>query len=164
MTKSSGYKKALIVSVLCAVGLAVAVPAAWSDPMKMVPADSLFCVRINNLDGTLGQIDMFLSGLFPMGVSMPVKAQLAQFLGSAQPQGVNMAGGFVVFGPLPGGGPDPSRIGVLVPVRNYQQFVSDNANVGQPDGRGISKIGPEGAAMLATIEVGGYALVSTVGN
>lgn len=164
MTKSSGYKRALILSVLCAVGLAVAVPAAWGDPMKMVPADSLFCVRINNLDGALGQIDMFLSGLFPMGISMPVKAQLAQFLGSAQPQGVNMAGGFVVFGPLPGGGPDPSRIGVLVPVRNYQQFVSDNANVGQPDGRGISKIGPDGAATLATVEVGGYALVSTIGN
>ncbi len=164
MTKSSGYKKALILSVLCAAGLAVVGPAASGDPMKMVPADSLFCVRINNLDGALGQIDMFLSGLFPMGVSMPVKAQLAQFLGSAQPQGVNMSGGFVVFGPLPGGGPDPSRVGVLVPVRNYQQFVSGNANVGQPDGRGISKIGPEGAAMLATVEVGGYALVSTIGN
>ncbi len=164
MTQSKGFRRALLLSALCVVGLGVTHPTASGDPMKMVPADSLFCVRINNLDGALGQIDMFLSGLFPMGVSMPVKAQLAQFLGSAEPEGINMAGGFVLFGPLPGAGPDPSHVGFLVPVRNYQQFVSGNANVSTPDGRGISKIGPEGAAMLATVEAGGYALISMAGN
>ncbi len=164
MKKSNRYRKALLLSVLCAVGLASAGSVASGDPLKMVPADSLFCVRINNLDGALGQIDTFLSGLFPIGVSMPVKAQLAQFLGSDQPEGIDMAGGFVLFGPLPGAGPDPSRIGLLVPVRNYQQFVSGNANIGQPDGRGISKIGPQDAAMMAAVEVGGYALLSMTGN
>lgn len=168
MTQSSRSKKAVILSVLCAVVLAIASPAtaASGDPLTMVPADSLFCVRINNLDGTLGQIDMFLSGLMPMpmGVSMPVKAQLAQFLGSTQPQGIDTSGGFVVFGPLPGGDPDPSRIGLLVPVSNYQQFVSGNPNVGQPDGQGFSQIGPQGAAMLTAVEAGGYTLVSTIGN
>lgn len=162
MTQSSGLKKTLILSALCVFGVALASPAA--DPMTMVPSESLFCVRVNNLDGALGQVDMFLTGLLPFGVSMPVKAQLAQFLGSPQPQGVNMAGGFVLFGPLPGGDPDPSRIGLLVPVSNYQQFVSGNPNVGQPNAQGISQIGPEGAPMLAAVEVGGYALVSTIGN
>jgi len=114
MTQSRRLKKTLVLSALCVLGLAMASPAA--DPMTMVPSGSLFCVRINNLDGALGQIDMFLTGLLPFGVSMPVKAQLGQFLGSTQPQGVNMAGGFVLFGPLPGGDPDPSRIGLLVPV------------------------------------------------
>ncbi|HPC96000.1 MAG TPA: hypothetical protein PLU87_13720 [Sedimentisphaerales bacterium] len=162
MTQSRGLKKTLVLSALCVLGLAVVGPAA--DPMTMVPSGSLFCVRINNLDGALGQIDMFLTGLLPFGVSMPVKAQLAQFLGGPQPQGVNMAGGFVLFGPLPGGDPDPSRIGLLVPVSSYQQFVSGNPNVGQPNAQGISQIGPEGAPMLAAVEVGGYALVSTIGN
>jgi len=162
MTQASRLKKTLALLALCVLGLAVASPAA--DPMTMVPSGSLFCVRINNLDGALGQVDMFLTGLLPFGVSMPVKAQLAQFLGGPQPQGVNMAGGFVLFGPLPGGDPDPSRIGLLVPVSNYQQFVSGNPNVGQPNAQGISQIGPEGAPMLAAVEVGGYALVSTIGN
>lgn len=166
MTHPSRLKKALILSVFCAASLAVASPAtaASGDPMKMVPADSLFCVRINNLDGALSQVDMFLSGLIPFGVSMPVKAQLAQFLGNSQPQGVDTSGGFILFGPLPGGAPDPSRIGLLVPISNYQQFVSANANVAQPDAQGFSQIGPPGAPMLTALEVGGYALVSTIGN
>lgn len=166
MTHPSRLKKAFVLSVFCAASLAVAsqATAASGDPMKMVPADSLFCVRINNLDGALSQVDMFLSGLIPFGVSMPVKAQLAQFLGNSQPQGVNTAGGFILFGPLPGGAPDPSRIGLLVPISNFQQFVSANANVAQPDAQGFSQIGPPGAPMLTATEVGGYALVSTIGN
>ncbi len=166
MTQSSRLKKTWIVAAFCAVSFATVGPAgaASGDPLSMVPADSLFCVRINNLNGTLGQIDMFLSGLIPMGVSMPVQAQLAQFLGSPQPQGVNMGGQFVVFGPLPGGDPDPSRVGILVPVSSYEQFVSGNPNVAAPDAQGFSQIGPQGMPMLTAVEAGGYALVSTIGN
>ncbi len=161
MTQSRRLKKTLILSALCVLGLAVASPAA--DPMTMVPSGSLFCVRINNLDGALGQVDMFLTGLLPFGVSMPVKAQLGQFLGSAQPQGVNMAGGFVLFGPLPGGTPDPTRIGLLVPVSNYQQFVSGNPNIGKPDAQGISLIKPEGDQPgAAVVQAGAFALVAAL--
>jgi hypothetical protein len=122
-------------------------------------------VRINNPDAAMGQVDLFLTGLLPMGVSMMAKAQLAQVLGSPQAAGMNMAGTFVVFGPLPGGdAPDPTRIGLLIPVGDYQQFVSGNANVSEPDTLGISKIGPAGNQMLVATQAGQYALASTPGN
>ncbi len=171
MARSKGTTRALVSSamllVVCALALGVAGPArAADDSMKMIPGDCLFCVRINNLNGALGQVDMFLAGLFPMGVSMPVKAQMGQMLGSADPKGIDMAGSFAVFGPLPGGdAPDPSRIGVLIPVSDYQQFVGGgNLNVSEPDASGISKIGPAGGQILAVTQVGSYALATTLGN
>ena len=158
MMRLGGSTKTLVLSVLLLM-LSLGTAGA-DDGLKMVPSDSLFCVRINNLDGALGQVDLFLSGLIPMGVSMPVKAQLGQILGSAQPQGIDMAGSFTLFGPLPGGaGFDPTRIGMLVPISDYEQFISGNANVSTADAAGISKIGPEGNAMLAVTQVGKYALV-----
>ena len=124
MTRSNGFTKALLVSVLLlACGFHVTGSAKADDALNMVPSNSLFCVRINNLDGALGQVDLFLTGLFPMGVSMPVKAQLGQILGSTQPQGINTAGSFTVFGPLPGGaGPDHRDPVAVVRGRVPQNF------------------------------------------
>lgn len=144
----------------CAIGSGVAGAQTADDPLKMVPGDCLFCVRINNLDAALGQVDMFLSGVIPMGVSMPVKAQLGQLLGSPDAKGVNTAGSFMVFGPLPGGNPDPTRIGILVPVSDYEQFVSGNPNVSPASAVGVSSIGPQGNQMLAVTQVGNYALAT----
>jgi len=139
--------------------------AMADDALKMVPSDSLFCVRINNLDEALGQVDLFLTGLFPMQVSGLVKAQLGQILGDPQSQGVNTTGSFTLFGPLPGeGGPDPTRIGILIPIGDYQQFVSGNANVSAADAMGISKIGPEGSPMLDVVQVGKFALAGQPGS
>ncbi len=166
MTRSKGLRRTLVLSatllVFCLAGISRPARAA-DDSLKMVPGDSLFCVRINNLDAALGQVDMFLAGLIPMGVSMPVKAQLGQMLGSPDAKGINTAGSFTLFGPLPGSG-DPTRIGVLVPVSNYQQFVSGNTNVTAADASGISKIGPEGQQMLAVTQLGDYALATPVGD
>ncbi len=158
--------------LLCALGLAMlagdvlgaAQPAA-SDPLQLVPAESLFCVRINKLNMTMGQMDQFLTGLAPFGVSMLVQSQIAQLLGSPDPNGVIMSGDFALFGPLPGGdAPDPSRIGILVPVSDYQKFAKGNPNVTAPDAGGLSLIGPEGEQMLVAAGVGSYALVTTAGN
>jgi len=160
------------VVLLCAVWLAVlagdamvaAQPAA-TDPLQLVPAESLFCVRINKLNATMGQVDQFLTGLSPFGLSMIVQGQLAQLLGSPDPNGVVMGGDFALFGPLPGGdSPDPTRIGILVPISDYQKFAKGNPNVTAPDAAGLSLIGPEGDQGLIATNVGGYALVSTAGN
>ena len=76
-----------------------------------------------------------------------------------------MAGDFAVFGPLPGGdSPDPSRVGILVPISDYQKFAKGNPNVAAPDAAGLSLIGPEGDQGLLAANVGGFALVSTTGN
>jgi len=164
---NSPIKTILLSALLLTLGLSLpgSRTALADEALNMVPSGSLFCVRINNLDQALGQVDLFLTGLFPMGVSMPVKAQLGQVLGSPQPQGLNTAGSFTVFGPLPGAaGPDPTAIGILVPVTSYQQFVSGNANVSAADASGISTIGPGGNAMLEVTQVGNFALVGKPGS
>ncbi|MBN2129185.1 MAG: hypothetical protein JW741_06795 [Sedimentisphaerales bacterium] len=170
MRQPRSSRKTLALSVLLLafclgeLGLAPGAQAA-EDPLKMVPDNCLFCVRINNPDAAMGQVDLFLTGLLPMGVSMMAKAQLGQVLGSPDAKGLNMAGNIVLFGPLPGGaGPDPTRIGILIPVSDYQQFVGGNPNVSDADAMGISKINVSGGPILATIPVGGYALASTPGN
>jgi hypothetical protein len=152
---------ALVLS-LSAMALAAAAPAAKpaEDPLKLIPANALFCVRINNLNNALGQTDMFLTGLFPAGVSMPVKSMLGQLLGSPEPVGVDMAGSFAVFGLASDGNtPGGPRIGILVPVSDYGKFAGGNPNIKPGSTQGVSKISAEGDGATALItQVGGYAL------
>ncbi|MBN1360287.1 MAG: hypothetical protein JW993_06840 [Sedimentisphaerales bacterium] len=166
MTRSNGRRRTFVLSaalaVFCLIGVAGAARTD-NDSLNMVPSDSLFCVRINNLDAALGQVDMFLVGLFPLNVSMQVKGQLGQMVGSADAKGINTAGSFTIFGPLPDN-PDPSRFGILVPVSDYQQFVSGNPNVSAADAAGISKIGPGDEKILSVVQVGNYALAAHVGD
>ena len=156
--KRAGLIPAILLLVF-ATGSGVASAQSADNALQMIPSNSLFCVRINNLDNALGQVDMFLSSIMPLNVSMQVKAQLGQILGSATASGVYTAGSFTLFGPLPGAG-DPTQIGILIPVNNYQRFLSDNKNIGATDTSGISKFGPEGAEMGAVIQVGSYALMT----
>jgi hypothetical protein len=154
----------MLLFALAMAGLAVPHPAAAAgDPMDMVPANSLFCVRINGLDNALGQVDLFLAGLAPMQISMLAKMQLGQVLGNPQLAGVDTAGSIAIFGPLPGS-PDPTRIGVLIPTTSYQQFVSGNPGVTEPDPNGVSTIGPPGSPMMAVTQVGDFALASPAGT
>lgn len=151
-----------IAVVFCAVAPLWGAQPEADDPLRIVPAESLFCVRINRLDRSLARMDEFLTGVSPFGLSMPVRAGLAHALGSSDPNGVNMAGDFAVFGPLPGGEDlDVSRVGILIPVTEYQRFVADNPNVAEPDAQGISIIGPPEEPQFAAISVGPYALVTT---
>ncbi|HOV78143.1 MAG TPA: hypothetical protein PLS24_08935, partial [Sedimentisphaerales bacterium] len=159
------------VILVCAMGLvfsasdAPAAQSAANDPLQLVPAESLFCVRINKFNTTMGQLDQFLTGLAPFGVSMLAQMQLAQLLGGPEPSGVNMSGDFALFGPLPGGdAPNPARVGILVPMSDYQTFAKNNPNVTAPDAAGLSLIGPKDNQELVVINVGNYALVTTVGN
>jgi len=151
--------------VLLAAGVGVAAQSAATDPLQLVPAESLFCVRINTFNGTLSQLDQFLTGISPIGTSMMAMGQIAAMLGSAEPSGLDLSGTFTAFGPLPGGEePDPSRIGVLVPLSDYQKFVTENPNVTKPDAQGISLIGPDGEQDLAAVKAGAFALVTAAGN
>jgi hypothetical protein len=122
----------------------VAGPAWAANPsgdglLEMIPAKCLFCVRVNNLDQTLAQIDQFLTGISPIGLAMPVRAFFANVLGNPQLNGVNMAGSFAVFGPLPNSETGGFSFGILVPVTDYKQFTETNPNVSKPDADGISK-------------------------
>ncbi|MHC4659369.1 MAG: hypothetical protein ACYS83_09390, partial [Planctomycetota bacterium] len=140
---------------------------AGDQLLQMIPAQSMFCVRVNNFDYTLSQIDQFLAGVspMPMGISMLVRMQLANILGSPELNGVNMSGSFAIFGPILGTDmTDPDNIAILVPVTDYKQFISGNPNVSQPDEKGISKITSEGMHPLLVTRATGYALITPQGN
>ncbi len=134
--------------------------------LQILPAESLFCVRVNNLDQTLSTIDQFLAGILPKPseVSKLVRMQFAKMLGSPELNGVNMEGSFSIFGVTPAGkppGPKPSDmfIGLLVPITDYKQFIDGNPNLSPPDAEGVSKkTSGEFSGMLIK-QVGRYALI-----
>jgi len=157
----------LLVLFIFAGALSAQSPAN-NELFKMVPAKSLFCVRVNNFDYTLNQMDQFLAGAspMPMGVSMLVRMQLANFLGSPQLTGLNTNGNFAVFGAtMPGETTQtdaipPIFVGIMAPVTDYKQFIDGNTNCSQADDKGISKITMNGATVMLSVKAGNYALMS----
>jgi len=141
---------------------------ANNELLKMIPAKTLFCVRVNNFDYTLNQIDQFLAGAspMPMGISMLVRMQLANLLGSPQLTGLNTNGSFAVFGvTMPGETTQTDAIpdifvGVLAPVTDYKQFIDGNTNCTQADDKGISKITMNGTPVMLAAKAGNYAIMS----
>ena len=161
----------LLVLFIFAAALQAQSPAN-NELLKMIPAKTLFCVRVNNFDYTLNQIDQFLAGAspMPMGVSMLVRMQLANLLGSPQLTGLNTNGSFAVFGvTMPGETTKTDAIpdvfvGVLAPVTDYKQFIDGNTNCIQADEKGISKITLNGAPVMLTAKAGNYAIMSWANN
>lgn len=170
MTHSRHFPRVLVLgALLLSLGVAgaevvgAAQPAA-SDPMRIIPADVLFCVRLNRLTTTLDQVDKFLADVAPVGLSVAARSQLARFLGAAEPAGINLAGDFAAFGPLPGGEkPDLKRVGVLIPLSDFSQFLT-NPNVTKPDAQGILKIGAVGNQSMAGVQMSNYLLLTSVAH
>ena len=175
MFKSKCLRNATVAGFLMFLVLAAGLQAGNSAKprpdklLKMIPAESLFCIRVNHFDYTLSQIDKFLTGVSPtpMGSSILVRTQLAKVLGSPQLNGVNMNGSFVVFGAiLPGELKQNNPISNificgLVPVTNYRQLIIGNPNISQPDEKGVSKISSNGKPIILITQVSNYALVSS---
>jgi len=126
----------------------------------MIPADCLFCVRINNLDQALGQLDQFLLGVSPMNLGMMAKMQLGQVLGNASLAGLKTDGTFVVFGTMPSDAKGlealAQGLSILVPISDYGQFTASSPKIGKPDPNGVSAL--EGMPAYVT-NLGGFALV-----
>lgn len=158
MINSRGFRNAAI-AAMCALLLTVG--GVWASSarrarvdrlLQTVPAGSLFCVRINNLDGTLDAAGLFLKGIAPefFDAKEMARSGLAEFLGEKELKGVNTKGSFAIFGiNVPGEPPEPGFmrnmfIGALIPVRNYDKFISGNPNCSEPDDKGISTITVDG--------------------
>jgi len=113
-----------------------------------IPAKSLFCVRINNVDGALGAANEFLKDIAPesFDAKSAIFSKLGSVLGDSELKGVNKKGNIAVFGvvvPSDSAAPGPMGnmfIGALLPVTKYEDFVSGNPNCSQPDEQGISTI------------------------
>ncbi|MHC4535502.1 MAG: hypothetical protein ACYS6K_16245 [Planctomycetota bacterium] len=174
MSKSKCIRRTFVAGLLVMLAFttglqAVSVVKPSDDPLlKILPAESLFCIRVNHFEYTLNQIDQYLTGVspMPMGLSILVRMQLANVLGSPELNGLNMNGSLAVFGVILLGEQTSSNpasnifIGVFVPVTNYRQFISGNPNCSRPDNNGISKITSNGSPILLTTKIGTYALIS----
>ena len=127
--------------------------------LKLIPSDCFFCVRINNFEYTLNLLDQYLSGTLPMPVTMLVRMQLANMLGSPELNGLNMTGNFAIYGLG-----QANSIYILIPITNYNDFITSNTNLSEPDTKGVSKITCPGMPEMLTVQIGNYSLISTQNN
>jgi hypothetical protein len=139
---------------------------AGDQLLQLVPAESLFCLLVNNFDYAFGTLDQFLAGASPLpaGTSLAARMQLAGALGDPALSGINTAGNFGVFAlPMQDAPTEDMFVAALLPVPDFAKFVSDNANCSQPDANGISTIKSGGAIdpnkTTLVIKLGPYALV-----
>lgn len=138
-----------------------AIWAAGGDPMlKLVPADSLFSVRINNMEGTLSKLDAYLMGIMPVPVSpsMLAKMQLGAVLGDPALASLDMSGNIGLFGLNSGDSQEPGLlVAMLLPVAGFDDFVRKCPVCAEPDADGISTItspNPKIGSLLATATPG----------
>ena len=155
---------------LLVVGLIVSLAtSSWvgaaNAVLEKTPAQSLVCVKINNINGTLMKTDQFLQGVSPLGVSFLARMGLGQVLGSPMMTGVDMDGDFALFvaamtpqtanaGPMP-----PISTAALIPVTDYGAFIAGNTNCGPADGDGISLLTAEGFPPMFIGSLGKFALI-----
>ncbi|MCK4887381.1 MAG: hypothetical protein KAS96_08335 [Planctomycetes bacterium] len=172
MTKQNKYQLRLP-AVLVLIIVAMCIPAnsatsASNNMLDMLPADTLFAVKANNLDYALGRLDQFLAGAspIPMGASMMLRMQLGQMFGSPELAGINTAGNFTIFGKTSGIAPQPGQappmfLAVAVPVTDYKTFIDGNPNCSPADTRKISKLTTKNKSM---IQAGQFALICISGT
>jgi hypothetical protein len=72
--------------------------------LRAMPGETLFAVRVNKFDWTVGQLDQFLAGAspVPLGVSMMARMQIAGSLGDPELKNVDTNGSFAIFGLVEG--------------------------------------------------------------
>jgi len=132
-----------------------------------IPAESLFCVRINNFDGTLDAANEFLKDVAPesMDAKAALLSKLGSLLGDNELKGVNKKGNIAIFGlnvPGESAAPGPMGnmfIGALLPVTEYENFISGNPNCGELDEQGISMIAMNGQSRGLAMNLGRFALL-----
>ena len=129
-------------------------PSATMDGLNLVPADAIFCVQINNLQATLGQLESYLAGVgkTPLPVAAMAQMWMGAALGDAELKNVEMQGQMVLFGVAAEGssdqGPMPQvHVAMLLPVTDYGSFAAGNPNIGPADASGLSTIAAQDSPM-----------------
>ena len=96
MSGSRNFKKVVLVGVVCALmvgGLSYGTEKpARRGLLGTIPGDSLFCVRIGRLEGTLDTAGDFLKGVAPepFDAKEAVFKKLGSLLGNEKLAGVNL--------------------------------------------------------------------------
>jgi hypothetical protein len=158
----------LAVLLLCG-GLSVgsSTRRAGDGLLRIVPGKSLFCVHINKFENTIEVVNEFLKDVAPASfdAETEVFSKLGELLGDDNLRGINRKGNVAIFGMVvqgeKGGGHPMANmfIGALVPVRNYDKFISGNPNCGEPDDEGISTITHEGKPLALATNLRRFAIV-----
>ena len=151
---------AVLIIILTAVPLTQAQKRGpRQNTLNLIPAESIFCVRVNNFDKAMGLVDEYIAGISPMpiGLSIMARMPIAQLLGDPNLNNIKTSGNFVIFGIICPGQPKEILVAGLIPVTDYDKFITDNANIADPDDKGISKV--NSTAKILVKKVGSYALV-----
>ncbi len=153
-----------------AVVLAAMMPTACAAPAKdplldMLPADTLFCVRINQFNTSLGKMDQYLTGASPLPFSLAMLAgmQMAGIVGDPMLTGIDREGTFAAVGmELDDKTIDMS---IVVPMTDYEAFIKNNPNCKPSDTAGATLLAaqnsPVGALLMMPLPGGKYALVNS---
>ncbi|MCF7955981.1 MAG: hypothetical protein K9M75_09290 [Phycisphaerae bacterium] len=112
-----------------------------NDPLSLVPADALFCVRINSFGESLSMLDQFLLGVSPMPLTSMVNGQIATIIGNKMLTGINFDGNVIIFGKLNPKSGKPENV-ILLPITSYEDFTGGHPNCSKPDEDGFSTIKP----------------------
>lgn len=157
------------VSLIACAAWTAETPAKRGDRLlSLTPAESLFCVRVNNVNKTLSQSTGFLTGIAPDGFDAEamVMAKLRAMMGEERMDQVRRRGNLAMFGViLPDGeanqGPFANLlVGMLVPVKDYDAFVG-----GEKSGaRGVATIEVDGQPRAVATRFGQFALLSQPGT
>ena len=160
--------------IFLALVLAFSAGASGDKLLDVIPAESVLCVRVNNLDYALGMMDQYLAGTTPapMGITMMARGQLAGVLSDATLENVKTDGNFAVFGLFESSETEGMKGGFygLIPMKDYTKFVGDNPNCEKADDKGVSQIkgvknmGAEPMTLSLIKRVGDYGLVTSAAN
>jgi hypothetical protein len=137
------------------------IPAAEKGDalLETIPADVIFCARVNNLNQTTGVLDQYLMGVVPVMTSGLIKGQLGMMFGNFELKGFDTNGTFAVFATAESGSQAPN-IYFLLPVTDYKQVIDPNFRVSQPDTNGISVVGTGPAGQFFIKQIRSFALMS----
>ncbi|MHC4760869.1 MAG: hypothetical protein ACYS9H_05930 [Planctomycetota bacterium] len=132
--------------------------------LKMLPGDCMFCVRVNNFNGSLGKLDAYMAGASPIPVSLAMLAnlQLGSMIGDPMLTGIDQGGDFALFAIPPQANDAEPVVGLLVPVTDYKTFVETNSNCKEGEGGMAALLAPNspvGGFALAEAGDGKYAIV-----
>jgi hypothetical protein len=164
-----------ILAVVCAglfVGCSkkspVAALTAAGSAVELVPADTMLCVVINDIDAASKNIDEFMLGLslVPVSASMGVKMGLISAVGEKHAPGIDTSGDIAVFAfkmdAQPSDKPNPLQgIGVaaIVPLADFDLLTKDNPAIQGPDAGGIYRLTAMGQK-IAFKPLGSYAVMA----
>ena len=164
-----GNRTCHVTVMVAAMLLAPTVWAANSTPsgpdqlLQRIPAEALFCLRVNNLDKTLSGASSFMAGIAPhdFDVRKMVMGPLPGMLGVERMEQIQERGSFCIYGAMLPGAPSQGPmgnlfVGILASVKDYDAFLGED----EPDPNGVVTLTVNGQAKAIATRCGQHALLA----